>query len=272
MNLPRRNRGLSDVLVPLLFLICLLGNLVLMPWHVDARKVCERDGTCVGADTSGSGEEIHAPSVDENEEDDEEDDDEEEVDSDEDYEDDDEEDEDYDDEEDEDYDEEEEDLGHHDAAEYEPTPWGIPQLVVGRQRRGTLVTMEKTRIYMTETVSQFDDYENVREDCWLHHAQCTFWASRGSCQDNPIYMTLKCAPACQTCHLLRYENPDDIPDYSSPVHGEAGHLIEASYQSTKEMQFRLTKPELKVDLRKRFNRKGKNQRIKKRSRRSREST
>jgi hypothetical protein len=269
MNLLRRNGGLSDVLVARLFLTCLLGNLVLMPWHVDAQEVCERDGTCVSADTTGSGEEIHAPSVAENDEYDEEDD-EEEVDSDEDDEDD---DSDEDDEEDEDYDdEEEEDWSRQDSAEYEPVPWGIPQLVEGRQRRGTLDTMEKTRIYMTETVSQFDDYESVREDCWLHHAQCTFWASRGSCQDNPMYMTLKCGPACQSCHLLRYENPDDIPDYSSPVHGEAGHLIEAIYQSTKEMEFVLTKPEPKVDLRKRFNRKGKNQRIKKRSRRSREST
>ncbi|KAL7573476.1 hypothetical protein ACA910_013790 [Epithemia clementina (nom. ined.)] len=35
---------------------------------------------------------------------------------------------------------------------------------------------------------------------------CTFWALRRECEHNRLFVTQRCAPACQTCHLLLEEN------------------------------------------------------------------
>ena len=48
-------------------------------------------------------------------------------------------------------------------------------------------------------------YENIKMDCKNRHADCTAWAERGECNQNPNYMTLQCAPACFTCDQLSFD-------------------------------------------------------------------
>jgi prolyl 4-hydroxylase len=37
------------------------------------------------------------------------------------------------------------------------------------------------------------------EDCKDSHEQCSFWASKGECENNPNYMHLHCMKSCKTC-------------------------------------------------------------------------
>ena len=50
------------------------------------------------------------------------------------------------------------------------------------------------------------------ENCKNQHRDCSFWASIGECEANPSYMKRSCAPACATCHLLKFENRCPFPD------------------------------------------------------------
>ncbi|GKY90334.1 hypothetical protein MPSEU_000007400 [Mayamaea pseudoterrestris] len=60
--------------------------------------------------------------------------------------------------------------------------------------------------YMTEVVYKNESYISVRDACRNQDANCIFWAVEGECDKNPTFMQFKCAPACNSCHLLDFES------------------------------------------------------------------
>jgi prolyl 4-hydroxylase len=72
----------------------------------------------------------------------------------------------------------------------------------------------KARVYM-EMVALDDKYEKVKGICKNSHTSCAFWAVLGECKDNAGYMTVNCAPVCESCEQLHVEtrcpmDPDAI--------------------------------------------------------------
>ena len=88
------------------------------------------------------------------------------------------------DEDDEEYDDEEEEYEDNDVY---INVWGKPQLIRASKREQTLRVLEQSQEYMTNTVFADEDYESIRYDCRNLHANCSYWASRGDCEDNIDY-------------------------------------------------------------------------------------
>ena len=65
--------------------------------------------------------------------------------------------------------------------------------------------VQSMMLYMTETVQTNATFANVKNECKNRHAQCGEWAVAGECQANPNYMTINCAPTCETCEKLDFE-------------------------------------------------------------------
>jgi prolyl 4-hydroxylase len=84
-----------------------------------------------------------------------------------------------------------------------------------------MVKLESMRKYMTETVRVDKKYKHVKNICRNQHESCTFWATLGECDKNPAYMSINCAPVCQTCELLHVEtrcplDPNAVDAFSKP--------------------------------------------------------
>lgn len=47
--------------------------------------------------------------------------------------------------------------------------------------------------------------DEIRDFCLNKDKGCVEWSAAGECDANKNYMTTNCAPACQTCHLLIFE-------------------------------------------------------------------
>ncbi len=47
--------------------------------------------------------------------------------------------------------------------------------------------------------------DELRLNCKNSNSKCAFWSSIGECTNNPGYMIMECAPACQTCNKLDYK-------------------------------------------------------------------
>jgi len=62
--------------------------------------------------------------------------------------------------------------------------------------------IKETRTYMVDTVSKEEQYKDIKDICRNQNPHCTLWAISGECEANPAYMTVHCAPACQSCELL----------------------------------------------------------------------
>lgn len=72
----------------------------------------------------------------------------------------------------------------------------------------------KARVYM-EKVAVDQKYDKVRGMCKNSHTSCAFWAVLGECEANRAYMTVNCAPVCESCEQLHVEtrcplDPDAI--------------------------------------------------------------
>ena len=65
--------------------------------------------------------------------------------------------------------------------------------------------LEEMMEYMNTQVMVEDRFEEVRDICRNKHEECVEWASIGECEANAKFMITECAPACQTCHLLIFE-------------------------------------------------------------------
>jgi prolyl 4-hydroxylase len=84
-----------------------------------------------------------------------------------------------------------------------------------------MVKLESMRQYMMEKVRVEEKYKLVKDICRNQHESCTFWATLGECEKNPAYMSINCAPVCQTCELLHVEtrcplDPNAVDAFAKP--------------------------------------------------------
>jgi prolyl 4-hydroxylase len=59
----------------------------------------------------------------------------------------------------------------------------------------------KARVYM-EMVAVDDKFEKVRGICKNKHTLCALWAVLGDCESNAKFMTVNCAPVCDSCEQM----------------------------------------------------------------------
>jgi prolyl 4-hydroxylase len=85
---------------------------------------------------------------------------------------------------------------------YFETNWGEPQESSGPNAAKIEEVIQQTEVYMNEKVYKLGMYLSVRTDCINRDKLCSKWASEGECQNNPMWMTIHCAPACQTCEKI----------------------------------------------------------------------
>ena len=78
---------------------------------------------------------------------------------------------------------------------------GLKQEDVKSEKEKVLIdkVLDKTRLHMGELSPE------LGKNCVNQHERCAFWSSIGECEKNPGYMITSCAPACQTCDQLLYE-------------------------------------------------------------------
>lgn len=92
----------------------------------------------------------------------------------------------------------------------------IPQVIEGQASIDTWFHMRQVEDYMYNNVYVNHEFQEVRVDCQVRHELCTFWAATGECENNKEYMRITCAPACQTCLDLKFENRCPL-DQSGPT-------------------------------------------------------
>ena len=56
------------------------------------------------------------------------------------------------------------------------------------------------------------EYANVVANCQNLHASCSYWSALGECDKNVEFMETNCAPACQTCSKMVFENRCPVGD------------------------------------------------------------
>jgi prolyl 4-hydroxylase len=84
--------------------------------------------------------------------------------------------------------------------------YGVKQEAEGPERQQVLDRMVEMKRYMETVVAVDPKYSKVKDTCENLHKMCLFWAVVGECESNPNYMTLNCAPSCQTCDRLDIMN------------------------------------------------------------------
>eukprot|EP00588_Corethron_pennatum_P016828 CAMPEP_0194310276 /NCGR_PEP_ID=MMETSP0171-20130528/7210_1 /TAXON_ID=218684 /ORGANISM="Corethron pennatum, Strain L29A3" /LENGTH=611 /DNA_ID=CAMNT_0039063817 /DNA_START=131 /DNA_END=1966 /DNA_ORIENTATION=+ len=94
---------------------------------------------------------------------------------------------------------------------------GEAQTIEGQKKVGTEEIVRKTMTYMRDIVIPDRKFDNVRKDCINRHGLCAFWAVLGECENNPGYMTLQCAPSCETCHLIDIKTRCPIDPEAKPA-------------------------------------------------------
>jgi len=114
------------------------------------------------------------------------------------------------------------------AVEYRDGYWfytkGEPQKADGELKNKTKKNMLETMAYMRDIVLPDREYDSVRNDCINRHELCAFWVVLGECKANPSYMTLQCAPSCQTCHLIDMKKRCPIDPNAKPAFAPNGEL------------------------------------------------
>jgi prolyl 4-hydroxylase len=92
-----------------------------------------------------------------------------------------------------------------------------PQSIVGPTSIETWLLLRQTENYMYDIVYRLPEFEDVREECKNRHRHCTYWAAVGQCIDNEAYMITQCAPACQTCLMIKRENRCPFVETNEPT-------------------------------------------------------
>ena len=89
----------------------------------------------------------------------------------------------------------------------------------------TVLTLHAIDDYMSHTVHATNDtyYAPTWDQCHLHYPFCAEMAAMGYCTnlEHEARMVLKCAPTCQTCHLLSRETQCNYHDHESARHLDA---------------------------------------------------
>jgi len=78
------------------------------------------------------------------------------------------------------------------------TEYGMSQFVNDEMEERSSELFYKMRKYMTsiETDPKFD---SVRDICKNKSRECAKWVLEGECEKNPLFLSLNCAPFCETC-------------------------------------------------------------------------
>ena len=84
---------------------------------------------------------------------------------------------------------------------YRNEHFGVPQRVEGV---GEAFILNWKKEYMANVVMADPSYESVRDKCLNQHELCSFWSFIGECENNPAYMKVNCAPACQSCEQIDF--------------------------------------------------------------------
>jgi len=84
--------------------------------------------------------------------------------------------------------------------------YGERQRVEGDTYEDILEVIRKTVAYMKNDVygpnAKHQLSEKILGECVNKDGLCAFWASSGECDVNLSYMQVKCAPSCQSCHMI----------------------------------------------------------------------
>ncbi|CAJ1958848.1 unnamed protein product [Cylindrotheca closterium] len=92
-----------------------------------------------------------------------------------------------------------------------------------------LMAIAESEHYLKTTMMK----QSIRNKCKNTHADCTVWALDGECEENPGYMKMNCAPACQSCYYLSTETRCPI-DPEAPLAWQAGDLDRMFQKLTQE--------------------------------------
>jgi prolyl 4-hydroxylase len=82
--------------------------------------------------------------------------------------------------------------------------FGVAQTCEGEHKVACQDIVSKMETYFQETVSK-PEFDKVRSRCQNKEALCSFWAAIGECENNPKYMKIHCAAACQTCEQVDFD-------------------------------------------------------------------
>lgn len=85
--------------------------------------------------------------------------------------------------------------------------FGVPQTI---EEEGTELSIVRDSIsYMRNFVNMPKPTHRMKEQqislCRNLHALCSQWAMNGECDTNPDGMVKNCAPACRSCHKIKYD-------------------------------------------------------------------
>mmetsp|Transcript_19394 Transcript_19394/g.22169 ORF Transcript_19394/g.22169 Transcript_19394/m.22169 type:complete len:483 (+) Transcript_19394:58-1506(+) len=85
------------------------------------------------------------------------------------------------------------------------TKYGVEQTVPEGDEK-TRQTYDAMVTYMEEHIMVESEFMNVRNECKNRSPNCVFWAGMGECIKTRDYMVVQCAPACNSCEMLLFEN------------------------------------------------------------------
>jgi len=85
---------------------------------------------------------------------------------------------------------------------FDTNDFGEPQLISPHLRASIQEVISKSISYMQQHVLIDPKYNSIRKECRNTEENCSQWALGTGCDDNPKYMKMKCAPACQSCDYI----------------------------------------------------------------------
>lgn len=101
--------------------------------------------------------------------------------------------------------------------------FGTPQLIPEHNVQSVREVILESIQYM-QRVEADAKYDSVRRECRNNNEQCSQWALGSGCDDNPRYMKLECAPACQSCDYVLEAKKKCAPDPDGKDAIEAGGM------------------------------------------------
>lgn len=96
--------------------------------------------------------------------------------------------------------------------------------VVDEHKADIPQAIKETSDYMEQVIFADPRHEAVRHTCKERHPSCSYWKVIGECERNPAYMKKMCAPTCQTCHTLSFQERCPIDNTAPVALPEAGNL------------------------------------------------
>lgn len=118
---------------------------------------------------------------------------------------------------------------------------GEPQGYMKDHHDEILAKIEQSRAYM-EQVRANDFYEPVHKLCVNKHADCSYWAVQGECDNNPKYMRASCAPACQSCEMLHVRTRCPKPGPNETLAMYPGDLDRMFHRLLEDPEFEKYEP------------------------------